>query len=143
MLRWLRARFRRPPEPQDPEPLPGLAGEAVLLLAAYEGMGGGTPAEILIASRMIGGYLPQASLARTEAELDAAERDRWMGDAHGWANRAMRGVLDGDDPYRETPRPDEPLREAGARVRQAIRADSLDHVAHALADYVALVRNRS
>lgn len=115
----------------------------MLLLAAYEGMGGGTPAEILIASRMIGGYLPQASLARTEAELDAAERDRWMGDAHGWANRAMRAVLDGDDPYRETPRPDEPLREAGARVRQAIRADSLDHVAHALADYVALMRNRS
>jgi hypothetical protein len=138
--RFLARFFRKAPEPEAPAPLPGPAGEAALLLAAYEGMGGMTTEHLVQMTQFFAGRGAARSVANTEAELDAAERMRWMGDAQGWANRALRALSDADDPYRDTPRPDAPLREAGARVLAAVDIDSTAGVARALAEYVARFR---
>jgi len=124
----------------DAAPLEGLAGEATLLLAAYESIAASSSAPLpTMKEDEEDEYVP-SPVAEMEAELDAQERGRWMRDANEWAVRARRAAKRQDNPYRGASGLDVRLHEAGTRVKEAAAGDLAEAVAEALTMYVEASR---
>lgn len=122
--------------------LTGMAGEASLLLAAYEGLEANAR-ERSRAVELDEEDAVEDPIAAEEAALDAEERGRWMRDAHAWSVEALRRGRWRHDPYRAASVRDTDLLEAGERVRDGVRLDSAEEVARALEEYVTTCREAS